>query len=67
MPLRKYHDILKLPFGCKLDALIILFPQTAHASANFQKYAQVFNKYLFGQTEALHHLQIVHKSFNFLN
>ena len=23
--------------SCKLDALVILFPQTAHASANFQK------------------------------
>ena len=45
--------------SCKLDALVILFPQTAHASANFQKYAQVFK---FGQTEALHHVQIVHKS-----
>lgn len=45
--------------SCKLDALVILFPQTAHASANFQKYARVFK---FGQTEALHHVQIVHKS-----
>jgi len=59
-----FSNYLLASGSCKLDALIILFPQTAHASANFQKYAQVFK---FRQTEALQHMQIVHKSFNFLN
>ena len=54
-----FSNYLLASGSCKLDALVILFPQTAHASANFQKYAQVFK---FGQTEALHHMQIVHKS-----
>ena len=37
-----FSDYLLASCSCKLDALGILFPQTAHSSANFQKYAQVY-------------------------
>lgn len=37
-----FSNYLLASGSCKLDALGILFPQTAHSSANFQKYAQVY-------------------------